>query len=782
MSTTSRMSAVLGLALLPGCQLFELAAITSSYPPLDGELTVEGADDAITVVRDAAFVAHVTATTEHDAWFGQGFVHGQDRYWQADLNRHLAFGRVSEWLGEGAASLDGFMQGMELDDRGKALFAAQSDEAKAMFQAYADGMNAGLASLGNDPIEYRLLQVEPEPWTATDAYGVLFLMAWNLTENPAHETAAYLLRDALDARALSDLYAFHPDVPDVDAWWGTVRQLDAGEFNAGFEAFTSSLGGRPDAGEASNNWVLGPSKSASGTPVLANDPHLGQRVPSLWHASHVRAPGLEAAGVTLPGVPGFPIGHTGDAAWGLTNVMADVVDFAILERAGDDGYVLAGETKSFTEVTAQVDVGLDEPITKTTTWTELGPVVTTNTADHVMAMQWHAFTVDDRLPEALYALAHSHSVDDLLDALDRPLMLAQNVALADAAGSFGYQSAGSVPRRVGMTGRTPYLASQPGIGWDGWLEGLPGERDTARGYVHTANTRPTSTQSADGDVTGIDVDAITTAWVAPHRDTRIREMLERPGPFDADDVRRQQLDLLDVTARRLVPWLLEGVATPGDATACVDELKAWDFRWTTDSAGAAVWSRMHPAITRRTVNRWLDEEQTALFLASVGTGRGMLDARIEDLLSQAREQVVAEALVDACDDLTEQLGPDPAGWSWGEMHPLELKHPVADGQGILGYWHMRPVPWSGSGATVNAASYDLARDDRGVTPVTGMASVRFVIDLADPDGASMTYPGGQIGAPTHPGYASHYEAFVAGETVPLPWHDVEASHTLTLRP
>lgn len=759
---------------LSGCALFQLAAIRKSHPVVpDTALPVAGIADRVEITRDDLGVPHVRASSAADAWYGLGFAHGQDRWFQADFSRHLMYGDLSSWLGPRAADLDVFMRQMDLRSLASARFDDQSDEAKQAMVAYAAGMNAGVASLRADPIELRLLGVEPEPWEASDAYSILFLMGWGLAENPQVELAAFLARDHWDTAMLDRLFRYDEHIPPADPAWDALRKGAFGDFTPGFAAFSGALGGRPDAAMASNNWVIGPERSATGAPILANDPHLGQGVPSLWYVADVQGGDVHAAGATLAGLPGVVIGHNARAAWGLTNVMADVVDFAVLPYA-DGSVTLNGVSTPLDERTIQVVVD-GETIRESTVYdTPIGPVVTevSDAVDHVLVMQWHALTVPDRSPTVLQGLARMQTVTDGYALGREPMAIAQNTALADVDGGWGYQSVGSVPVRAGHTGRVPYDASVAGSGWTGFMDALPGADAPEAGWVHTANARPRFDRPAfDPDHPGVDVDAITSQWVPPHRHRRLDELLGADGPFDVARVDAIQRDVLDVVARDGLPGWLEGVAPEGEvARACLAELTAWDHRMEAGSRGAAVWSRFQQELVVETLRGQIPDASMPVYLSTGSPARSILDGPFEDWLAShpdGRVAVVERALRAACLSLQGTLGDDVSDWTWGELHPLALTHPFAEGRKILSKWNRPVVPYRGSGSTVAAAGYGFGVGER---PVGGMQSLRFVVSMDDVSEGWLAHPGGQSGHPRHPDADTHWEDWVDGRLTPL-WFD-----------
>lgn len=766
--------AVTAFLLLKGCAIAKLATIPRSMPDLDGALAAPSAAAPIRVLRDDLGVPHVRAASEADAWYALGFVHAQDRLFQADLNRRAAWGELAPWFGERAVAYDRFVRAGDPKARAEATLAAADEATRAMLDAYARGFNAGAASLRALPIEHRLLGVPFEPWTAADSVAIAWLQVWALAENPAHELAALALAD-LDPAVLDGVLRTDPHSPPVDAWWATLRAVEVGPLTPEFAAFTGLRGGAPSRAAASNNWVIGPSRTASGMPIVANDPHLHQGVPSLWYVAEVKGGALHAAGATFPGMPGFPIGHTERVAWGLTNVMADTVDLAVLERAGERGYVLAGERKELVPVEVSVTPKGGDPEAGTVWTTELGPVITALEGTHLVALRSADREVVDHTPDVLRALALATSVEELLPLRTLPLVVSQNVVMADRSGDFAWQVIGSIPRRRAHTGRVPYPASDPAHGWDGWLADLPGERRPERGFVVTANSRPDHPLA----------DAISTTYVPPGRFDRITELVEAVRRHAPEDEHPIQLDELDTVASRHLEGLLAGVApATDDGRTCLALLREWDRVAGKDSAGAAVFALFHRELVRHALQDDLGPDATEVVLSITGGGRSPLDAGTLDAFLEDRAASVAYALERACAELRERLGDDPTGWRWGAVHPLQLEHPfVASAPLLLKRWNLPAVPSGGSDATVAAAGFSWTDDD---LRVLGMASMRIVMPLDDLGASTMVHPGGQAGQPLSTLGRTHYHHWVAGQPLPL-WFDDDdveraAVHVLTLLP
>jgi penicillin amidase len=757
---------------LSGCALLTLSATKRSHPALEGAVTAVGLGEPITIRRDGNGVPHIEAGSEADAWYGLGYVHAQDRLFQLDLSRRLAHGEVSALLGERAVDLDAFVAVLELERRGRAALDAASPQTLERVAAYTAGINAGAASLKVPPVEHRLLGRDFEPFDEVDTTAFLFLMGWSLQENLDHELAAMAFPQ-LPPDELSALFDTYPDTPPIDPYWSELRSVDFGDLTAGFEAFTGTLGGRPESNaEASNNWVVSGERTASGKPILANDPHLVQAVPSLWYAAHLRGGDLHVAGATFPGVPGVPIGHNERVAWGLTNVMADTVDLAVLQRSGDDAVIVRGQPEPLVDRVITVQVADAEPVQRTVRTTSLGPVINEG-GDVVLVMRWAGLEVDDRTPDVLTGFVHATSTADLLQRVDLPSVAPQNLVVADLDGHIAWQVTGSIPRRHGFTGRVPHPASDGANHWDGFLDALPGLADPEQGYLVTANHKPGPDQP--------NVDAIATAYLPPHRHDRIASVLATLPAATPADMHDLQLDVRENAAATYLPGLLDGVTPSPEAAPCHALLSQWDHIADIDSPEAAAWGVFQEELFRATLGRRLDPSQLSMLLDLMGTGRNPLDGDFDRFLAEAPD-AVDTALAATCRRLSERFG-RPEDARWGDLRPLQLRHPFAASSKLLSGWNMREAPFPGTAASVACADYDWTADEWSVG---FMASMRLVMPLDDFDASTFVHPGGQSGQPGSPYYRSHYDEFVGGSTLPL-WFDEDSVraatvHTLVIEP
>lgn len=746
---------VVATVALSGCAVVHVLTPGASLPERSGLREAVGLDEEVAIYRDAHGVPHVRAGTEADAWYALGYVHAEDRLFQADLSRRFAYGRLSEVIGESTAALDVFMKGLQLRDQATRALSATDPETMGALRAYADGFNAGARSLDPLPVEYRVLGVGFEPWTIEDSAALIFVNSWTLTLNPQVELAALALRDRVDAAGMDDLLRMEDSAPPVDPWWDevgvdfTIAGLTPG--------FSRLVGGMVDEPAASNNWVVHGDRTKTGSPILASDPHLSQRVPSLWYLAEIRGGDLHVAGATMPGAPFVTIGHNETLAWGVTNLMADQLDFALVEKAGDGAVRIEGEVVALERRDVRVTVRGGDEVHGEVYTTPLGPVVTSLEGDatHALVMQWHAMHLTDHTADIFYALNRARTVDEGVQATRRDSAVALSAVLGDAEGHIGWAAFGTLVRRKQHTGMVPYPAWLPGHGWDGWLDPIEPVVDPPQGYIHSANHFPHAG----------DIHAISTRYAGSGRHDRVGEVLAEDEEHSVEAANTLQNDRLDLSARQSIAAIFDGFSADGAAAQrCLELIGDWDGVAEPWSVGAAVWYSFERELLEAALADDLAGDLT-MYRRVARPAESFVAGRYDRFVDDKKATVNA-ALEATCAHLDAELGPDTTSWTWGTLHPLHLTHPFGTASFLMKSWNMAEVPYGGSRDTVNAASYPL----RDSMPTGGMASLRIVVPLDDPGSSTAVHPGGQSGSPGSPHFADQYQAFVDGTTLPL-WFD-----------
>ena len=503
-----RKLAVLALVALAVGALWGRWIFTRALPVVDGTVKVPGLGSRVEVIRDRAGIPHIFAERDEDAYVALGFVTAQDRLFQMELSRRAGQGRLSEALGPGFVKTDRLFRTVDLFRPGARMLAEARPEARAAFAAYARGVNASVTTLGSRlPPEFALLGLEFEPVEEDDFVGVLGFMAWGLNMSWTFDPLYQQLEDRLGPERAAELipgaHGGRPSVYPDDV----PRRVSLFELSPAENDLLSSLPGL----RASNNWVVGPGRSATGRPLLANDPHLGHGIPGIWYQAHLVTPTQDVIGVTVPGVPFVVIGHNRHVAWGSTNVMLDGADFFVETVRPETGEVKhRGVWKKLETRTETIRVRFGRDIALTVHQTPHGPLVTDvleeqrvererplRAADRspretrALAYQWnyHA-ALDANDIDGFYALNRARNWDEFRYALGHFGTTAQNMAYADVEGHIGMQTSGRIPRLAGRADGNAFRDGASGDeDWDGFVpfEDNPSVFDPARGWLASAN-------------------------------------------------------------------------------------------------------------------------------------------------------------------------------------------------------------------------------------------------------------------------------------------------------
>ena len=435
-----------------------------SLPKLNGNVKLTGLNSSVEIIRDRYAIPHIYAKSKDDAYFALGFVHAQDRLWQMEFQRRVGAGRLSEVLGTTTLDTDKFLRTLGVYHYAEAAIANMNEETRQALESYCAGINSYLQTRkGPLPPEFLVLGHTPEPWKPADVVVWAKMMAWDLAGNWDDELLRARMSKVLSSEQLSELYPPYPgDAPVVlPDFKGLYQDLPLDQIWA-----TSPKPEPPGAG--SNNWVLSGNKTASGQPLLANDPHLGLGAPSLWYFAHLNAPGLEVIGATLPGTPTVLLGHNNKVAWGFTNTGPDVQDLFIekinpdnpLEYLSPEGYKLFSLREEIIKVKDADDVVL------TVRESRHGPIISDVSQDsadaaglsgvnHVLAFSWTALSEDDITLQAMLKLNTVQNWDEFTQSLRDFSGPQQNIVYADTEGNIGYYAPAKVPIRANGDGFMP---------------------------------------------------------------------------------------------------------------------------------------------------------------------------------------------------------------------------------------------------------------------------------------------------------------------------------------
>jgi len=741
--------------------------LRSSLPQVDGTIGVQGLGAPVTIVRDRFAIPHIEAASARDALFALGFVHAQDRLWQMDFRRRLGAGRLAEVLGPGALPTDRYIRTLGLEAAARASLAHLRPDTVALLEAYAAGVNAHLATRsGPLPPEFLILGYEPEPWTPVDSLVWMRVLALDLSVNWRDELLRARLAKRLSQDQIADLW------PDS----GTSAPITLVELARALpaDALAAALPPAPPPGLGSNAWVLHGSRTASGAPLLANDPHLGLSAPGPWYLAHLKAPERELIGATMPGMPGVVLGHNGSIAWGFTNTGPDTQDLFVERVDPDDPsrYLTPDGAAPFAVRDEVIAVAGGEPVALRVRATRHGPVLSDlvpATAEvleqgQVLALSWTALAPDDVSIEARLDIGAARDWPAFVAAASRNGAPQQNVLYADRAGHIGFIAPGRVPIRRAGDGRWPVPGWTGEFDWQGMIPvaALPRGLDPPDGAFVNANNR----------IVADDYPYLITAdWEPPHRARRIVEALDG-GRHDLASFARLQGDQLSLLARDLLPLMLEAEPRSEAAAAAQAQLAAWDHVMRADAAEPLLFAAWYRELSRLIYA----DELGDLFYAYWGVRPQFMEhvlrrrpAWCDDTGTAAVETCAmqaAEALELALADLGRRFGADRGAWRWGEAHPARMRHPVFSDQPGLARLFTIEHPSGGDSVTVNVGHYRPADEAEPFASVHA-ASYRGLFDLDALERSRFIASTGQSGNPLSPHYRDLAVLWARGETIPM---------------
>jgi penicillin G amidase len=733
-----------------------------SAAPATGRRAVDGLSAPVAMFRDGWSIPYIFAETDEDASFALGWAHAEDRLWQMETMRRIGAGRLAEVVGPAALQSDRWMRTLGLYRLAERVYAALSSETQRRFDAYARGVNAWLATrAGSLPPEFLLLRLEPQPWTPVDSLVWLKLMALRLSSDRRSELLRARLADRLTPQQLRDLWLDDP--PGAPTTLAAAATGPDGDTLARLAGVLPEPPGQPQG--ASNAWVVAGSQTASGKPILANDPHLGFTLPVPWYLARVVTPKGELAGATAPGFPAVVFGHNGRIAWGMTSSHADVEDI-FLER-GDptdfSRYQAPGGPRPFVTREEIIAIKGAPAETLTVRATRHGPVISDLPGvalpvgpsppplgsipqrPIISTLAATYLTEDDRTAEALLDLNRARNWVEFLAAASDATAPQQNVFYADIEGHIGFVSAGRIPFRPAGGGRMPIPGWTDAYDWIGFVpsEGLPRAFDPASGRLVNANNRPVPDNYSW---------PILGAWDAGFRAERIVELLAHANPQTVEDTAAMQLDSVSMIARRLMPLMLDKLPRLDRHQEIVERLWSWDgtmrrdrpeplifVAWLREFVRALCADELGPAFDEywddrpRFVEAALTEQTQ--WCDDLGT------AAVEDCPSR-----LTSALDAALEGISQKLGPDPDKWRWGDLHRVRFEHPFWRRVPLIGGFASVSIEVDGGNDTINRGASRLSDPENPFAAVHG-ASFRGVYDLADLGNSRLVLATGQSGNP-----------------------------------
>ncbi|QGN59076.1 penicillin acylase family protein [Nostocoides sp. HKS02] len=830
-------AALLVVALGVGAVL-AVTWVRRPFPTTEGEISVPGLTGKVQVLRGDHGIPQIYADNAEDLFRAEGFVHAQDRFFEMDLRRHITSGRLSELVGKSGLSTDRVIRTLGWRRVAEAELPTLKPETRRYLQAYADGVNAYIHRQGSPSdmsLEYVFLSTKVpdyrvEDWTPADSLAWLKAMAWDLRGDYTSELMRARLAGSMPIAQINELYPPYPydtnkpilsgqdwspastgvpstGVPSTTAQSAVPPGLEANPvIRQAYAATQQALDSVPKTlgrgdGIGSNSWVVAGSRTSTGKPLLANDPHLGVSIPGIWYqvGLHCRSVSsacpFDVAGYSFAGLPGVVIGHNQSIGWGFTNLSPDVSDF-FLEQVRGNTYLRDGKQVPLTMRTETIKIGGGGEETITVRSTVHGPILSdainavakagesppvnghTSPGNYEVALQWTGIQ-PGKTADAIFGLDEATNFQQFREAAKSFDVPAQNLLYADTAGNIGYQAPGRVPIRSRYMDAAPGYWIRPGWvsswDWRGYVpfDQMPYTYNPPEGFIVAANQAVTQSSTP----------FLTTEWDYGYRSQRIRDLLQNNRKVTPAMMSTIQGDVRNQFAPTLVKALLKvDLGHDGFTKQAQDLLRGWDFTSPVGNSRSAAAAAYYNAVWSNLLDLTFNDELPQDLRAD---GGGQWMQAVAGLLQKPRSawwddkrtagvtegesEILRKALVDARLQLTRELGKEPTDWEWGELHQLTLRHQVLGGSNVPSFvsllFNRGPIDLPGGSAIVDANGWDASVG----FSVDWAPSMRMVVDLSNLDHSRWVNQTGNSGHAFAANYDDQTDAWANNELFDWPF-------------
>lgn len=754
------------------------AMSNSKLPKINGNIYVHGLKETVEIIRDRWGIPHIYAKNTHDALFAQGYVHAQDRLWQMELNRRVARGKLSEFIGKDGLDTDRVCKTMGYERVAKKDWELYGPDEHALIFSYCAGINAFIKdNKDNLPVEFTLLRLEPEPWEPIDVCAFSRLLIALLSWGWHDEIIRAKIIESVGEEAASELdNTYTPHHPFTLPDGIEFNMLDLEEkFKALQGPYMPSLSG-------SNAWTVHGSKTVTGKPFLCNDPHLTLRNPNIWYQVHIHCPDFHVTGVSAPALPMVLIGHNASIGWGITLSFTDIED-VFVEKFTDDtcgSYVHENQLLSTDIIEEKIYIkGEDEPYIEKVLQTIHGPVISDITGyKHKKLTLCSQALRPSKAVLGWFKLNKANNWNDFVDGVREITAPGLNIVYADVQNNIGYYNSGKVPIKTKET------ASLPMPGWTGeydWkdyvpFEAMPHSLNPKKGYIITCNNKiePDDYPYFLGDI-----------YMNGYRALRLEEMFQKKTKYAPGDFNDMQMDFTCIPGKQFAALYKDLEIPSAELQSYANILLQWDGVLSVDSIGGSIYKVTKLMVVRKlyesalTDRKLIDELLGKGFNSFYGPVNAFIGHNTVTLLrimnnpdswwlqkAGGKEKLLVEGLKNAIQWLKLNYGNKKEKWQWGKLHGIVFSHALGAKKPLDKVFNIGPLPIGGDTDTPHQTCIMSAE---GYGGELSAPSYRQTIDFSDFDKSTMIMPLGQSGNMASPYYKNQLKDWFEGHTIPMCW-------------
>ena len=737
----------------------------------EGEITLNGLYDEVVVYRDSFAIPHIYANNNHDVYVATGYLLAQDRLWQMDLLRRVTQGRLSEIFGVDYVDTDWLLRSLKYSEKSEMLMDSIDSSTRLALEAFAEGVNQYITeNMDNLPVEFTVLKYKPEEWESVHSLNLIGYMAWDLKAGWCN-LVLEKIRQRVDEKLFLQLIPVWPDSASVVF----PEYVSEKMVNNITEQLASAIGPLNKLGlevfNASNNWAVSGNRSLTGKPLFANDMHLGYNVPGVWYQIHqVVKDSLNVTGVLLPGQPFVISGHNDSIAWGMTNTYVDNLEFyaETISEIDSNKYKFNGEWMDMKVVKELIITKEGDTVARDIRYTHRGPVMSDikPNGDNVLSMKWMGSEYSNEI-RTVYLLNRAKNWNDFTNAVKTFIAISQNMNYADVNGNIGLYCSAGVPIRK----RVPGMIFLPGdtdeYDWKGLVPfgELPHVYNPECGYVSSANNK----------TVGNDYPYFIGTWYSlPSRYDRINEMLESKEKFSIGDFIAIQQDNKSKLVSEMLPCFSKidtSVLTENELNALMLIL-SWDGRLTKESKATVPFEATYINLVKNIFSDEMGDELYNQYLTDASIAKFAIDAMVKDGSSEWCDDVttpekedfddmILKSFKQAVAQMEEMMEADTAGWEWGKIHQITLKHPLGSVNALQKAFKLNRGPYAigGSYHTICPYSYGFTNP----FSVIHGASHRHIYDVSNWDNSLTIIPTGNSGIPSSKYYCDQTKMYLSGK-------------------